>query len=55
VPADWIERLLAHKERNALRGVYDRAQHVAERRAMMQQWGHMLDALAAGAKVVPLP
>ncbi len=52
--ADVIERQLAHSERDEIRGAYNRAEYLPERRAMMQQWADMLDALAQGAKVIPL-
>lgn len=51
---DVIERQLAHCERNDVRGAYNRAEYMKERQAMMQQYADMLDALAAGAKVIPL-
>jgi integrase len=51
---DVIERQLAHCERNDVRGAYNRALYLPERRAMMQQYADMLDALAEGAKVIPL-
>jgi len=52
--ADVIERQLAHCERNDIRGAYNRAEYLPERRKMMQQWANMLDALPTGAKVIPL-
>jgi integrase len=51
---DVIERQLAHCERNDVRGAYNRAEYLPERRKMMQQYANMLDAMAAGAKVIPL-
>lgn len=51
---DVIERQLAHCERNAVRGAYNRAEHLQERRAMMQQFADMLDALERGERVSPL-
>jgi len=51
---DVIERQLAHCERDEICGAYNRAQYLHERRKMMQQWADMLDALAQGAKVIPL-
>jgi hypothetical protein len=51
---DVIERQLAHSERDEIRGAYNRAEYLPERRQMMQQWADMLDALAQGAKVIPL-
>ena len=51
---DVIERQLAHCERNDVRGAYNRAEYLTERRAMMQKYADMLDALVRGAKVIPL-
>lgn len=51
---DVIERQLAHCERNDVRGAYNRAEYLPERRKMMQQWANMLDAMKQGAKVIPL-
>ena len=51
-PSDVIERQLAHKEGNAVKDAYDRAQHLPERIAMMQAWSDYLDALRKGADVV---
>jgi integrase len=51
---DVIERQLAHKERNAVRASYNQAQYLEERRTMMQAWSNTVDALARGAKVLPV-
>jgi integrase len=51
-PPDVIERQLAHAERNKVRAAYNRAQYMAERRAMMQAWADYLDQLKAGANVI---
>ena len=51
---DVIERQLAHEEGNKVRAAYHRTQYEAERRAMMQDWGAMLDLLKAGATVADL-
>jgi integrase len=51
---DVIERQLAHKEPNKVRAAYDRAEHLPQRRKMMQQWGDMVDAYRRGAAVVPI-
>ena len=51
---DAIERQLAHAERNAVRAAYNFAEHLPERRRMMQAWADYLDKLKAGAKVTPL-
>ncbi len=42
---DWIERQLAHGERNTIRAAYNYAQHLPERRKMMQEWADYLDNL----------
>ena len=46
---DLIELQLAHKERNKVRAVYNRAQRLAERRTMMQAWADHLVRLKEGA------
>ena len=52
--ADAIERQLAHAERDEIRGAYNRAEYLAERRRMMQAWADYLDGLiATGATVMP--
>jgi integrase len=51
---DVIERQLAHCERNEVRGVYNRAEYLPERKKMMQHWADYLDSIEAGAKVIPL-
>jgi integrase len=43
---DWIERQLAHDERNKVRAAYNHAQYLPERHRMMQQWADCLDDLA---------
>jgi integrase len=50
---DVIERQLAHCERDEVRGAYNRAEYLQERQRMMQQWADYLDAVKAGAKVLP--
>jgi len=49
---DAIERQLAHAERNAVRAAYNYAEHLPERRKMMQAWADYLDARADDGKVV---
>lgn len=51
---DAIERQLAHAERNAVRAAYNYAEHLAERRKMMQAWADHLDQLKIGGKVIAL-
>lgn len=51
---DVIERQLAHAERNKTRASYNRAEYLEERRAMLQQWADLIDAMAKGANVTPI-
>ena len=51
---DAIERQLAHAERNAVRAAYNYAEHLPERRKMMQAWSDYLDGLKKGADVIPI-
>ena len=51
---DAIERQLSHRDRNAIRGTYNLAQYLDERRRMMQAWADYLDGLRTGANVVPI-
>jgi Integrase len=44
---DWIERQLAHGERNDVRAAYNYAEYLPERRRMMQEWADYLDKLRA--------
>ncbi|MFH0783187.1 MAG: integrase arm-type DNA-binding domain-containing protein [Pseudomonadota bacterium] len=44
-PSDIIERQLAHAERNNIKAAYNHAQHLPERRRMMQKWADYLDSL----------
>ncbi len=43
---DAIERQLAHAERDEVRGAYNKAEHLPERRKMMQSWADLLDKFA---------
>lgn len=45
---DAIERQLAHKDKNVIRGTYNKAQYLEERRTMMQAWADYLDRLRSG-------
>ena len=51
---DVIERQLAHCERNQVRGAYNRAEYLPERKRMMRYWADYLDKIAAGAQIIPL-
>ncbi|HVA11594.1 MAG TPA: integrase arm-type DNA-binding domain-containing protein [Candidatus Dormibacteraeota bacterium] len=50
---DAIERQLAHGERDPVRAAYNYAEHLPERRKMMQAWADYLDGLRKGAEIVP--
>lgn len=51
---DAIERQLAHVEQNEVKRAYNHAEHLPERRRMMQAWADYLDGIASGAEVVPI-
>lgn len=43
--SDVIERQLSHTERNSVKAAYNHAEHLPERRRMMQSWADFLDSL----------
>jgi len=47
-----IERQLAHAERNAVSAAYNFAEHLPERRKMMQAWADYLDGLQNGSNAI---
>jgi integrase len=47
-----VDRQLAHAQQDKVASAYDRAQFLAERKKMMQEWADYLDAIAAGGKVI---
>lgn len=51
---DLIELQLARAERNEVRGAYNRAQRLTERREMTQAWADYLNRLRTNGNVVPL-
>lgn len=52
---DAIERQLAHAERDEVRAAYNYAEHLPERRKMMQAWADYLDGLCEEPrKIVPI-
>jgi integrase len=51
---DAIERQLAHAERNSVRGAYNYAEFMPERKKMMQAWADYLEGIKAGAKIIPI-
>lgn len=44
--SEWIERQLAHEDEDRIRAAYNRAEHLVERRKMMQWWADYLEAAA---------
>ncbi|MDR2404978.1 MAG: integrase arm-type DNA-binding domain-containing protein [Deltaproteobacteria bacterium] len=42
---DWIERQLSHTDSNKVRGTYNKAEYLNDRRKMMQEWADYLDKL----------
>ena len=51
---DAIDRQLAHAPKDRVRAAYYRAEHLEERREMMQVYADYLDGLRNGAEVIPL-
>ena len=51
---DAIERSLAHRDRDAIRGTYNRGNYWDERVRMHQWWSDPLDVLRDGGEVVQL-
>lgn len=51
---DWIEAQLSHGEDDEVRGAYNFAQYLADRRRMMQWYADHLDQLKAEAVRVPI-
>ena len=50
--SDWIEKALAH-ETKGIRGVYNRAQYMEQRRNMLQWWADFVDSqIEEGRKVI---
>jgi integrase len=47
-PSEWIEAQLAHRDANAVRAAYNRAEHLEDRKRMMQEWADYLDTLRTG-------
>lgn len=48
--ADWVERQLAHVEKNKIRGIYNHAKYLAGRAEMMQWWADYLDKAGDNAQ-----
>jgi integrase len=52
---DWIERQLAHTERNGVRAAYNSAEWLSDRRAMMRWWSNYLDSVCDSNQVMSHP
>jgi len=46
--SDWIERQLAHADRDEVRSAYNSAEWLSDRRRMLEWWSDYLDAAEAG-------
>ena len=51
---DWIERQLAHGDSDEIRGTYNHAAYVEQRREMMQSGADSIDAQCTGGSVVSI-
>lgn len=51
---DWIERQLAHGDTDEIRGTYNHAAYVEQRREMMQSWADSIDAHCNGTNVASI-
>ncbi|MDA3876576.1 MAG: tyrosine-type recombinase/integrase [Halothiobacillus sp.] len=50
--SDWVEKALAH-EQKGVRGVYNRAEYLSQRREMLQWWANFVDIqIEDGRKVI---
>lgn len=45
---DVVERQLAHKDKDQIRGIYNRAEYLPERHEMMNWWGLYLERAEQG-------
>jgi integrase len=44
-PSDYIEKQLAHAPKDQVRASYNHAQHLTQRKAMLQDWADFIDDL----------
>jgi len=49
--SEVIEKALAHEEKNKIKGAYNRAEYLEQRRELMQWWGRQLQLLEYGVEV----
>ena len=52
--SEVIEKSLAHEEKNKIKGTYNRAEYLEQRRQLMQWWGNKLQSMEHGAEVIPI-
>lgn len=52
--SDAIERQLAHSDKDKIRAAYNHAEHLEERRVMMQWWADYLEGAGEKSNIVPL-
>ncbi len=50
----FANRSKSRAERKSIKAAYNHAQHLPERRKMMQHWADYLDSLKAGENIVSL-
>lgn len=48
--SEVIEKALAHEEKNKIKGAYNRAEYLEQRRQLMQWWGKKLQVMEYGAE-----
>ena len=49
---DVIEAALAHVDKNAVRGAYNRAQYLKRRKVMMDWWSDRIEQATTGAMIL---
>jgi len=54
-PSEVIEKCLAHEEKNKIKGAYNRAEYLEQRRELMQWYGNELQKLEYGWEVLESP
>ena len=50
-PSEVIEKALAHEEKNKIKGAYNRAEYLEQRRELLQWWGDILQGIEYDTKV----
>lgn len=53
-PSEVIEKVLAHEEKNKIKGAYNRAEYFEQRRQLLKWWANRLQVLEYGAEIVPI-